>query len=254
MRLFDGHTHLEDIEDLNGAIARAGNAGVFSIVAVGSNYDSNKRTLEISGEYDNTVVYPALGIHPWELKTDPLERTFRFMETHMEKAVAVGEIGLDYWIKSARKDPAERDLQKEVLGRLLDLSKRFKKPAIIHCRGAWEDCLGLVIEAQIVKAVFHWFSGPLEVLDKLLDRGYFISATPAAAYSEKHQRAVARAPLEHLLLETDSPVSYQGQSSEPAHVFKALEAVAKIKGMNKEEVAEITTKNALEFFDMPLSG
>lgn len=251
IRLFDGHAHLEVIEDLEGAVARAGNSGVFAIVAVGSNYESNKRTLEISGEYESTVVYPALGIHPWELKTDPLERTFRFMETHMEKAVAVGEIGLDYWIKRARKDPGERDLQKEVFRKLLAVSKRFKKPAIIHCRGAWEDCLALVNEAQIGKAVFHWFSGPLEVLDKLLNCGYFISATPAAAYSEKHQRAITSTPLEHLLLETDSPVSYEGERSEPAHVFKTLKAVAKIKGMKEEEVAEMTTKNALKFFNLP---
>lgn len=250
MRLFDGHAHLEEMEDLHGAIARAGEAGVFSVVAVGSDYDSCKRVLEIAGEYENTSVYPALGIHPWELKADQVESTLDFIKENMDRAVAVGEIGLDYWIKSARKDPVQRDLQKDVFQRLIALSKRFNKPAIIHCRGAWEDCPGCVIEAQIEKAVFHWFSGPLEILDKLLDRGYFISATPAAAYSEKHRRAIARAPLGRLLLETDSPVSYQGESAEPAHVFKTLEAVARIKGMKNEEVAEVTTTNALRFFDL----
>jgi TatD DNase family protein len=250
IELFDGHTHLGEIGDPSGAIARAGKIGVFSIVTVGSDYESNKRALEISGRYERTVVYAALGIHPWNLKAEQLENTFRFIEENMGKAVAVGEIGLDYWIKRARKDPSERELQKEAFGRLLDLGKKTKKPAIVHCRGAWEDCLDLVMGAQIQKAIFHWFSGPIEVLAKVLGHGYFISATPAAAYSEKHQRAIARTPLENLLLETDSPVEYEGKAAEPADVCKTLEAVAKIKGAKREEVAEITTRNALVFFDL----
>jgi TatD DNase family protein len=159
MRVFDGHTHLEEIEDISGAIARAGKSGVFSIVTVGSDYESNRRALEISGEYERTAVHAALGIHPWNLKADQLGRTFRFIEENMQKAVAMGEIGLDFWIKRARKDPSERELQKEVFERLLDLGKKYKKPAIIHCRGAWEECLNLVIKAQVPKAIFHWPHG-----------------------------------------------------------------------------------------------
>jgi TatD DNase family protein len=253
IKLFDGHTHLEEIRDPSGAIARAGESDVFSIVTVGSDYDSNERALEISGRYERTVVYAALGIHPWKLKAGQLEETLRFIEENVGKAVAVGEIGLDYWIKRARNDPSERELQKEVFGRLLALARTYKKPAIVHCRGAWEDCFNLVIEAQVHKAIFHWFSGPMEILEKVLGHGYFISATPAAAYSEKHQRAISRAPLENLLLETDSPVAYEGKEAEPADVFKTLEAVAKIKGVKKEEVAEITTLNASKFFNLKTS-
>ena len=195
MKLFDGHTHLEAVEDLDGAIARAGECGVFSIITVGSDYESNKRALEISGKYERTMVYAALGIHPWNLRASELETTFSLIEENMEKAVAVGEIGLDYWIKRARKDPSERDLQKEVFGRLLDVGKKTNKPAIVHCRGAWEDCVQLVMEAQVQKAVFHWFSGPLEILDKVLKHGYFISATPAAAFSEKTSKSHCQSPL-----------------------------------------------------------
>ena len=253
IRLFDGHTHLEEIGDLSGAIARAGKSGVFSIVTVGSDYASNKRALEIAGRYERTVVHAALGIHPWNLKAEQMETTLLFIEENMGKAVAVGEIGLDYWIKRARREASDRELQKEVFVKLLDLSKRTNKPAIVHCRGAWEDCVHLVMEAQIQKAIFHWFSGPIEILEKVLGHGYFISATPAAAYSEKHQRAIARAPLESLLLETDSPVAYHGKEAEPADVFKTLEAVAEIKGVEKEEVAEITTRNAFKFFDLEVN-
>ena len=123
----------------------------------------------------------------------------------------------------------------------------------MHSRYAWKDCFHLVKESGVEKAVFHWFTGFSSVLREIIEAGYFISATPAAAFSEKHQRAIARAPLENLLLETDSPVEYQWKKAEPADVFRTLEAVAKIKGVEREDVAEITTENALKFFDLEVN-
>jgi len=110
--------------------------------------------------------------------------------------------------------------------------------------------LNLVRQAEITHAVFHWYSGPMEILDKILDYGYLISATPAAEYSEHHKAAIIRTPLDSLLLETDSPVVYQGERSEPSHVFKTLDAVSTIKGVSKEQVAKTTTNNAIKFFDL----
>ncbi|MGD2126784.1 MAG: TatD family hydrolase [Desulfobacteraceae bacterium] len=92
IRLVDGHTHLEEIESFEKAITRAGEAGVFAIIAVGSDCKSNERTLEISGRYGDTVVYPALGIHPWTLKAKEVERTVALIEENIGKAVGVGEI------------------------------------------------------------------------------------------------------------------------------------------------------------------
>jgi TatD DNase family protein len=108
-----------------------------------------------------------------------------------------------------------------------------------------------LLEERIPKAVFHWFSGPLEILQELLNHGYLISATPAAHYSEKHQKAIREAPLEKLLLETDSPVVYEGRSSEPADVVRTLQAVARIKTISEPEVAKVTTENAVRFFGLP---
>ncbi|MFH1240950.1 MAG: TatD family hydrolase [Pseudomonadota bacterium] len=250
LTLVDTHTHLEEIEDLSGALARAEESGVDTIITVGMDYQSNNRALEISGRYGSTVVHPALGIHPWKLESSKVETTIRFIEENVEKAVAVGEIGLDYWLKRARKNSKERDLQKEVFRALLELAKRYGKPAIIHARGSWEDCYQLAVEVQVQSAVFHWYSGPVELLDELFGCDYYISATPAAEYSKKHQTAILRTPLNNLLLETDCPVKYQWMTSEPAHVRKTLEAVARLKGLEKEKVAEVTTQNALRFFGL----
>ncbi|MEM2914506.1 MAG: TatD family hydrolase, partial [Candidatus Bathyarchaeia archaeon] len=164
------------------------------------------------------------------------------------KAVAIGEIGLDYWYKDARKDIGKKERQRELFRRLLELAKKKNKPVSIHSRGAWTDCVNTTIELGVVKAIFHWFSGPLDVLKKLLDHGYYVSATPAVAYSKEHKAVIENTPLDNLVLETDSPVAYAGETSEPSHIVKALSAVAKIKTEREEMVAEITTENARTVF------
>jgi len=172
------------------------------------------------------------------------------VERNLGRAVAVGEVGLDFWLKESRKDPSHRKRQEDLFRRLLSLGRDLSKPVIIHARGAWEECLRLVLEEQVTNAVFHWFSGPLEILRDVLAHGYLISATPAAHYSEKHQTAIRVAPLERILLETDSPVTYEGRRSEPADVVKTLQAVARIKQISEKEVAKTTTENAVRFFGL----
>lgn len=139
-------------------------------------------------------------------------------------------------------------MQREIFRRILRIANESKKPLSIHSRGAWIDCVNMVIEANVKKAVFHWFSGPSEVLKKLLDHGYHVSATPAAAYSKEHRRVILNTPLENIILETDSPVVYSGEAAEPAHIIRALKAVAEIKGKSEETVAEETTENARQLF------
>jgi TatD DNase family protein len=248
--LVDAHTHLEEIENLNDALARAESAGILAVVTVGSDYASCRRALEISGAYGRTMVYPALGIHPWSIKVDEVDATLRFIEENMNRAVAVGEIGLDYWLKGASKDASHVRLQQDVFGKLLALSKKHEKPAIIHARGSWDDCLRLATESGVEKAVFHWYSGSPDTLRQILDQGYFISATPAAGYSKNHEKAVFDAPLASLLLETDAPVEYKGKRSEPSDVVATMEAVARTKGESTQRVATITTQNALKFFSL----
>jgi TatD DNase family protein len=108
----------------------------------------------------------------------------------------------------------------------------------------------MVKEKEIKKAVFHWYSGPLDVLDDILAMGYFISATPALIYSPPHQKAILRTPLERILLETDAPVSYQGKESRPKDVRISMETVAWLKGLDSLVVSEQTTLNASRFFQV----
>jgi TatD DNase family protein len=297
LRIIDTHAHLEEIEDLNSAIKRAKEAGVVAIIAVGSNYESNERVLEISKKQNfldlasetsvlskkqnfldlasetsvlskkqnfldlasetsvlsknqQFKIYTALGIHPGEIDPSRINPSLQFIEDHIHEIVGIGEIGLDWWLKDARKDTEAKKLQKNVFCSLLELAKRYKKPAIVHSRGAWKDCLTLVTNAKVEKCVFHWFSGPLNVLHGILKRGYSISASPACQYSKEHRYAIQATPLEQILLETDSPVKYKGKESEPADVVKTLCAVSELKNCTKDRLAKVTTENATKLFDL----
>ena len=246
-RLVDSHAHLEELGDLGSAIERAKQSGVVAIVAVGSDYESNHQVLEIAGKYQG-FVHPALGLHPGRLNEDllSLERHLQFIEDNLSVAVAVGEVGLDYHKRVV--SAAGKDLQQKVLGTILALAKRRGKPAIIHSRYAWRDSFELTKKASLGKAIFHWYTGPTNVLRGILEQGYFVSATLAVEYHAEHRRAVKEVPLENLLLETDCPVVYQGHQAEPADVSRALQATAEMKGLSPDFVAEKTTENALRLF------
>ena len=252
--LVDTHAHLEEFTDLENTITAARSAGVIGIVAVGSDLASNRRTLDISRAFPS-FVFPALGLHPWNLKENELDQTVEFIEHHASEAVGIGEVGLDYHKRVVAVTNKER--QKQVFAELLNVARRHDKPALVHSRYAWRDCLDLVANAGLQKAVFHWFTGPSSVLRDIVSRGYYLSATPAAEYHEEHRRAVREAPLELLLLETDSPVTY-GRGSEaefqarPADVRRSLAASSLLRKAPEELVAESTTSNAVKLFNLPL--
>jgi TatD DNase family protein len=245
-RLIDTHAHLDEITGLEDALAAARRAGVAAIVAVGSDLASNRKVLELAAAHPG-FVYPALGWHPWYIRENEIESNLEFIESHIDEAVAVGEVGLDYHKRV--REAAGKDLQKRVLGEILRIAKKHGKPALIHSRYAWRDALDAVIEAGLEKAVFHWYTGTSGVLRDIIGRGYYISVTPAVEYHEEHRRAVKETPLERLLLETDSPVVYaRGREGEftasPACVIRSLIGAAILKGVSDVRLAEVTTENA----------
>ena len=242
--LVDGHAHLEQLDDLPKSLQEAKEAGVCGILAVGMDMESNEKVLQIAGS-NTRYVYPALGYHPWQIKEEEVEANLSFIRNHMEQGVALGEVGLDYRIK------VKKDLQWEVLGKLLDIAHEFDKPVIVHCRYSHQRTFEMVKEKKIEKAVFHWYSGSVDLLDKILSTGYLISATPALVYSRPHQEAIKRAPIERILLETDTPVSYRGKEARPKDVLVPLEGVARLKNLDRSMVAEQTTANASQFFGIP---
>lgn len=256
--VIDTHAHLDEIADLEAVIERAKAAGVAAVVAVGVDYPSNNRVMEIAGKHRG-FIFPALGMHPQNIGAPAeVERNLHFIEDHADGAVAVGEIGLDYHKRTL--GGASKDVQKAVLRDVLGIARRRGRPVSIHSRYAWQDALESVVGEGIERAVFHWFTGPLHVLRKALERGYGASATPAVAYHSEHRRAVRETPWDRLMLESDSPVIYRGEGgigrpSEPEDVARCvLEAVASLKDGGPDRVAAQTTENARRFFGLPGKG
>jgi TatD DNase family protein len=239
--LVDCHAHLEQLDDLPKSLQEAKEASVCGIVAVGMDVESNQKTLQIA-RANPQYVYPALGYHPWQIKKEEVEANLSFIRGHIEECVALGEIGLDYKIK------ARKELQWKVFEELLNVAVESKKPMILHCRYSHRRTFEMVKERKIKNAVFHWYSGSLALLDEILSGDYFISATPALAYSPPHREAIKRAPIERILLETDTPVSYQGKEARSKSVIVSLEEVARLKNLDRLIVAEQTTANASRFF------
>ena len=257
MKLIDTHCHLDEIDNLNSVLDQAREAGVTGIIAVGINYETNQKVLELAEKY-NGMVYPALGLHPQELPEmddAEVERTLGQIEKNIEKAVAVGEIGLDYHKRIRALTSKER--QQAVLRDVIMLAKKYEKPVSIHSRYAWKDALAIATEVGIQDAVFHWYTGPSSVLRDLLAQGYYVSATPATEYHSEHRRAVREAPLDRLMLETDSPVSYGREdryTAEPKDVLRSLNAASEITDVDRESLAAQTTQNAIRFFRIPVTG
>jgi len=249
-KVADAHAHLADLDDLEEAIQRAAEAGVCAIASMGVDLQSNMATMRIAEQrcIPALKLYPCLGLHPWGIIEEDVESTLAYMRKHVEKAAGVGEVGLDYWLKEVKKNPSGKRLQRFAFEETLQMAKEFDKPITIHGRGAWEECFDLAVSVGVKKAVFHWYTGSIELLKRIIDEGYYVSATPALAYSKDHRTAILEASLENLLIETDAPVKYGLKASEPKDVLITLTEVSKLKGVETRQVAEKTFTNFLKLY------
>lgn len=251
--LFDTHTHVnveQFDEDRKEVIERARKAGVTEMVVVGFDRETIAGAMALAEDYD--CIYAAVGWHPVDA-VDATEEDFRRLEqlASHPKVVALGEMGLDYhWDKSPK------DVQKDVFKRQIELAKRLKMPIIIHNREATDDIITVLKEenAAEVGGIMHCFSAGVKEAEQCLDMNFYISfGGPVTFKNAKLPKEVAKeVPLDRLLVETDcpflSPHPYRGKRNEPARVKLVAEKIAELKGMEFEELAEITSNNARRLF------
>lgn len=254
MRVFDTHCHLEDerfTEDREEAYARMREAGVLRCVCVGSDLSSSRRCLGVAQAHAG--VYAAAGVHPHEAKDAPKDYLAQLAALLSEKkAVALGEIGLDYYY-----DLSPRETQKRVLAEQVALAVQLRAPVIFHIRDAHGDMVDFFRGCERLPAgIIHCFSGSPEIAREYVKMGFYISfAGPLTFKKAPHLWAAAQAvPPERLLVETDSPYlspePLRGRRNEPANVVWVLKKLAALRGMPEEEMARITWGNACAVYGL----
>lgn len=256
--LIDTHAHLDHLENLENALSNAQSENIKMIVAMSMGLKSCADILKIAEKYTQPKIYPCLGMHPSEIKDEEVEECLDLIRKNKDKIVAVGEIGLDFWYQWVRKDQEQKDKQRRVYRKFLQIAHKCDLPVVVHSRGAWREAFETAKELGLKKANFHWYSGPIDVLEDIIEYGYFISTAPSIAYSSEVIAAVKSVPITQLLIETDSPVYFRnkvtgdGFQSEPKDVRRTLASYCQLMNMNEESAATQFNNNASHFFNFPL--
>ena len=252
--LIDTHAHLTSLEDLSGALERARENGIEKIIAISSDLPSSESTISICESHDH--VFAAVGIHPHAAETLNVDVIKGIEKLSKEpKTVAIGETGLDYYYMNSDKDE-----QIDSLIEHINLARRVDLPLVIHVRDADRDLMEVLRNEQISDrtGVIHCFTGNYETACNYLDLGFYISFSGIATFkkSEEIRDAAKKIPDDRILIETDSPylapVPFRGKKNEPAYVKYVAEALARVRGVSVEEIAEITAENARELFKFNL--
>ncbi len=245
----DTHAHLDAPEfdaDLEAVVARAEDAGVDRILAVGSDLATSRRAVALAHRFP--CVYAAVGVHPHRAASFRSQASDVYALLTADKVVAVGEIGLDYL-----RDDAPRSEQREAFAEQLRWAEEHQLPVSIHNRGADSE-VASALSLRRVTAVLHCFSDAPALLQSALGEGHYISFAGNLTFPKARAlRSVAGAvPLDRVLVETDAPVltpqPWRGKRNEPAYVVAVAGALAALHGLQPVEIQPVVTANADQVF------
>ena len=246
----DTHCHIfkEYYDDIDKVIDDCIVNDVKRIIVNGCDIVSNKEVLELVNKYD--IVYGALGFHPTELG-DFRDDYFNFLEENINnpKIVAIGEIGLDY-----HYDNTDRERQKDIFRRQLDIATKYNKPVIVHSRDSIWDTYNILKEYSL-RGSIHCFSGSVEMGRLFVKMGYMLGIGGIITYktAKTIKEVVKDTDLSYILLETDSPYltpsPYRGGTNSPKYIPIIANEIATLKGVSGLDVKRVTSLNAEAIFD-----
>ena len=267
--LIDTHAHLNFEaydEDREEVIARCASKPM-AVINVGAQFETSRLAVKLAGEHDG--LYASICLHPIHVFDEEFDLA-KYQELITDKVVAVGETGFDFFHPTFKRAGAERasleevlKKQKEVFLKHIQLGKDNNLPLILHGRNGIEgrnvylEMLEILKAEEVTEAVFHCFGGDLATAKEILKQGYFLGTDGPLTFKKKAEelRAVIKeAPLEKILIETDSPYlapePHRGKRNEPIYVEYVAEKIAELKGLTKDEVIEATWQNAERIFNL----
>ncbi len=259
MQVFDSHTHLNDTPYAGQEadyVKQAAELGVAKMAIVGSDTTLNAGAMRLAHEFD--ALYAIVGWHPESAKDYTAETEKVLVDQLADpKAVAIGEIGLDYhW------DTSPRDVQRQVFARQLELAAELNMPVSIHSRDAFADTYDILRASKIrdFGGIMHSFTGDAEWARKFLDLGMYISYSGIVSFKnapEEHE-SVKVIPSDRLLVETDAPYltpePYRGRPNQPGYTRYVVDAVAKFRDETPANIAAVTWANAHRVFGLTDAG
>ena len=253
---FDTHAHYDDEQfdpDRDAVLQSLPEQGIGLVVNPGCNLASSRKAVSYAEAYPH--VYAAVGVHPSDAHcfTPEMVDELRRLAREHPKVRAIGEVGLDYYWD----DYAGHDVQKACLRAQMALAEEQDLPILFHDREAHGDSLSIIREFPRVRGVMHCYSGSLEDAKVLVKLGWMLSFTGSITFKNARRapEVIQWLPLDRIMIETDSPylapVPYRGRRNDSRYVPLVAKTIAELKGIPLEEVEQITTENAKQFYGIP---
>ena len=248
IKIVDTHTHICDSSfdaDRSEVLERARQAGVGAVIGLGENIADARRNLELADKHP--MIRPGAGLYPTILDLDQAEEMRSFIRNERSRLVAIGEVGLDFWVV---KEDSQKELQKEILNGFINLSKELDLPLNIHSRSAGRHAVALLLENDATRVQMHAFDGKASAAMPAVEAGYYFSIPPSVVRSRQKQKLLKHLPLSCLLAETDSPVlgPEPQQRNEPGNITISIKAIAESKDIAEEAVIEAICENTLHMY------
>ena len=231
----DAHCHLYEFSTVE-----IEKFGEFKILAVSDDLSSSIKTINLSRIYLNVI--PCIGIHPWEINEESVKQLER-LKQFLPKIKCLGEIGLD-----KRFVPKTYKLQLKIFQEFLENARNYNLLVNLHAAGAWREVYNLVKKYDVSRAIFHWYSGPLDLLREIVDSGYCITINPTVVINKKHMQALKQASIENILTESDGPYKYRGFDLRPELIKNTIKVIAQVKNINVEQVKKQILYNFNKLF------
>jgi TatD DNase family protein len=237
-------------EDRAEVLERARKAGIAAVIAVGEDLSDAEKNLRLAAAH--SMIRPAAGLYPTHLDVDLAARMREFIRNHRDKLVAIGEVGLDYWMV---KEESGREIQREIFRSFIELGKELALPLNVHSRSAGRHVVTELLNAAAARVQLHAFDGKLSAAMPGVEAGFFFSMPPSIIRSEQKQKLAKKLPLSSLLVETDSPVlgPVPQERNEPANAPIAVKVIAELKALTVDEVAEAVAVNTRRLYGELLS-